>query len=62
MIKFQFCDLCGCWDITGTVACTKQQLCPNCAAKFFNAPPDRVRAMLTETHKIDSAKNNKGEG
>ena len=61
MIKFQFCDLCGNWDITGTVACINKQLCPDCGAKVFSAKPDEVRAMLTETHKIDKEVNN-GKG
>jgi hypothetical protein len=46
MIRYQKCSRCGKEDITGTMGCTNEQLCPSCAAKQFNTTECKVRGLL----------------
>lgn len=45
-VKYQECDECRKYDITGYVECLGAQLCPGCAGIFFMCSPDEVRKEL----------------
>lgn len=53
MSKYGYCKDCKQWDLLGYMACQKKNLCPNCAAKIFNADPNSVRAELVHHQVID---------
>lgn len=46
MIAYQNCTRCGKFDLTGTKACSDEQLCPACVAEDFGVTEEEVRATL----------------
>ena len=50
MVKYQQCESCGIYDITGAITCMAKQICPSCAAKLFNVPEADVRHSLMQKY------------
>lgn len=50
-VKYQNCEQCGNYDITGYVACINKQLCPTCTSPYTgNVDPDLVRQYIMKQY------------